>query len=151
MTPTTPQAVLECFSKLTGIRIRVISHDMEAQAIEFLKHGFALSDLESVVGWTQTQIRSGKNGFSELSLQWRVLFGRRGAGDEWETFQSRLAMAQKTIRVRAPEKQIPTARTIDGAGNKIVVFDAAPPQDVEPIRTAALSGLADLRKQMKGA
>lgn len=140
-----PQLVLSEYSRLTGIKLRVVSHDQEAQAIEFVKHGFTIADLESVIAWTILQIMANKNGFSQLSLQWRVLFGRRGAGDEWQTFNDRLAMSQKTVRTRPVPREVP--RTTDVGDGKITVF--APEQ--EPEAEPASDLIRQQFEQMKAA
>lgn len=147
MTPLlTPLRVIAKFQEVTGIKIRVISHDMEAQAMDFVKHGFSLADLESVIWWTQSMIGT-KAGFSALSLQWRVIFGRRGAGDEWQTFQDRLALSQHTVRLKPEPKAVTRHLRVDD-GKIVNILDVAAEADIEPIRSATVSALSDLRKQM---
>lgn len=143
---TSPLAVLATFQRVTGIKIRVISHDMEAQALDFVKHGFAISDLEKVLRWTQSQIGS-KAGFSTLSLQWRVIFGRRGAGDEWQTFQERLSLAEKTVRTR-PEPKAVTRHVRVDEGKVISMLDVAPEPDTTQASQLVAAQLARLRKEM---
>lgn len=142
---TAPQ-VIAAFASTTGIAIRVISHNMESQAIDFLAKGFTIAELVEVLRWTQSQITLGKNGMSKLSLQWHVIMGKYGSGGEFETFQTRLAMAQQTIRTRPAPREVP--HTTDVGNGKITVFAPAPEPPAEDIGQEVAKQLAEYRRSL---
>lgn len=143
---TTPEQVAATFSRCTGIRLRYLSHNQFHLCAEFVKH-FTLAELEQVIGYVQKLIRAGR--LDERSLAFRNIMGEHGAGNEFQSFQDRLAMSQKTVRTRPEPRQVPTATRVDEA-NVIVTFQPEPEPDVEPIREQALAGLGALRRAMKG-
>lgn len=144
----TPQEVISEFGFLTGITIRIASHGQQAQAIEFCKH-FTLKDLADVIGWIQKKIASGDKRMDERSLSWRNVMGEYGSGNEFSTFQDRLAMAQKTVRVRPPVRQIPTARQVD-ATSVIVRFEPDPEPATDSIAAETARQLRGLRDGLRG-
>lgn len=151
MPTPTPQSVIARFSTLTGIALRVISHNMESQAIDFVRAGFTLEELEQVIRWTQQQVQQGKNGFSHLSLQFHVIFGKYGSGGEFETFQTRLAMAQKTVRTRPLPKEHSVTRNV-GNGDTVTVIDFPAPEAAVPVAGPEVARqLAALRASLGGA
>lgn len=98
MSALTPQQVIEAFARYTEIRFRVVPPSVQRQAMEFVKFGFTLRELELVAQWTRRQIARGQGGYNAASLQWRTLFGAHGAADQWVCFQERLGLAETDLK-----------------------------------------------------
>ncbi len=98
--PPDLRALFERYHTLTGIQFRLIGDDQARQGFEFLK-SFTMEELDLVVKWTKWMIGKGANGYSQASLQWKVIMGQYGAGDMFQTFQERLGMAQEAIKRKA--------------------------------------------------
>lgn len=98
MSDLDPKEVIATFSRLTGIHFKVLCNGVTYQAMKFVKSGFTLQELELVILWTKRQISRGEGGYSASSLQWRVLFGDYGSGDEMLKFQERLGLAEECVR-----------------------------------------------------
>ena len=90
--PWNHEAVLRAFRALTEIELRVVPNEVAKQAV-MVAENFSLRDLELVVLWTKKMIARGQGGFSNASLQWRVLMGRIGCGEDLMAFQDRLGTA----------------------------------------------------------
>lgn len=98
MSDLDPKEVIATFTRLTGIRLREpFPQYVMAQASTFAKH-FEMRELELVILWTKRQASRHEGGYSSASIQWHVLFGRHGAGDEMLTFQERLGLAEEAVR-----------------------------------------------------
>jgi hypothetical protein len=141
-----PSAVLAEFTRLTGIKFRVLPDSVARQAGKFVAAGFTLAELELVIAWTKRQIATVRNWGPE-SLQWRVLFGDHGAADEFVKFQERLGLAEEAQRrgwrpklgnVPAVTKPAPAAATVV----------SAPAVDADRIAAAAREQAAAFRRQM---
>ncbi len=144
----TPQSVIAQFSILTGIRIRHVSHGQEAQAVAFCAAGFTLEELGAVVGYVQSQIRAGK--LDERSLAWRNIFGTYGSGSEFDSFQDRLAMSQKTIRLRPAAREEAVTRNV-GNGDTVTVIDFVKPDEPQVAGEVVAEQLRELRRSMGGS
>ena len=88
--------VLKAFGELTGIKFRFVAEEVKRQARRFSEH-FTLQELELVVLWTKRQIARETGGFSQASLQWRVLMGT-AYGDELVKFTERLGLAEEEMK-----------------------------------------------------
>lgn len=140
----TPLEVLHAFTALTGIALRRPSYNQEMTALEFAK-SFTLDELESVVRFVQREIAGGR--LDARSLQWHCIFGTMGSGSEFEVFQSRLAMAQKTVRLRAAP--VPVAVTTDTGSGKVTVLDFKQPDEATPeMREAIAASMAELKARL---
>ncbi len=115
--------------------------------MDFVKAGFTLEELEAVIRFTQAQIQTGKNNFSHLSLQFHIIFGKYGSGSEFECFQTRLAMASKTIRTKPEPKAVTRHLRVDD-GKIVSMLDVAPEPDTPDMREETSRQLAALRKEM---
>ena len=139
MNLTAPQLLL-AFQNLTGIRLKYVSHGHQAQAIAFCSAGFTLTELEQVIRWIQKEIGRGK--LDERSLSWRNVFGEYGSGNEFATFQDRLSFAQKTVRTRPEQRQVPVSN-----GHVTVLADP-PMADAQEAGPLIAEQLAQFRKEM---
>lgn len=95
---TTGPELLAAFAQLTGIRFALGAHYQQAQAMELAKAGITVRDIEMVVLWTKREIAQPRSKFTAASLQWKVLMGLHGDGNEYGTFQERLGLAQEAVR-----------------------------------------------------
>lgn len=95
--PWNHEAVLRAFGELTGIVLRVVPEEVKRQAFTFAEH-FSLRDLDLVIQWTKRRIARSEGGYTQASLQWRVLMGGIGRGEDLLAFQERLGLAQEEIK-----------------------------------------------------
>lgn len=154
MTPTTPQSVLECFSRLTGTPMRIASTDQRAQSIAFCEAGFELADLEAVINFTKKEMKKDRATLNKFSLQWSVLFGRYGGGAEFQVFQERLGIAMRERAARKPrvENLIPITRIMDESGSTITTLQCSPIPDATPVDKSLLDEqMAELKRWAGGA
>ena len=89
--------VLADFKALTGIEFRFLGEEVKRHAQTFAEH-FTREELELVILWTRKKIAEQAAGLSAASLQWRVLMGVRGCGDEFGKFQERLGLAREEMK-----------------------------------------------------
>lgn len=145
MTP--PSLVIDLYNRLAGARLSSNLPDVRDQACTFVQT-FELEDLEITFLWIQREISAGRNGFNAMSLTWRGLFGRVGAGDEWLNFHDRLAKARLAERKgwrpklsTRPQSEAP-ALTVLPKPEEPPVDETIRQQGVEQLRAWRMGGLA---------
>lgn len=85
---------------------RVLSQKLTLSCIrmqtwaEFVSRGYTEEDLDLVIRWTKAQIARGENGFSPLSLQFRVMV------QDLDRFEERLALARQKYAGKAWEEKL---------------------------------------------
>ena len=137
--------LIQYFAELTGIEIRCPSYNQQMQAIAFLKH-FTPDELATVVRYVQNEIQRGK--LDERSLAWHCIFGTLGSGAEFETFQSRLAMANKTVRLRPAPKAVPVTHDVgNGKVTRLELVDTA--DEPKPITDEMRKAMAEMFAETK--
>lgn len=149
MSDLTPQQVIEAFGRFTAIKFRVVPHSVQRQAVDFVRNGFTLQELELVIKWTRRQIEKNQGGYSAASLQWRVLFGDHGAADEWVCFQERLGLAELALKsgwrpkLEAGEQKVePGKKTVSDARPSIS------PEDEDRLRQQRKAQMEELKKNL---
>lgn len=143
MTPS-PEQVAACFSRCTGIRLRYLSHNQHHLCAEFVKH-FTLEELEIVIIYVQKQIQIGK--LDERSLAFRNIMGEYGGGNEFASFQDRLAMASKQVRLKPEPKPVTRHVRVD-EGKIVSMLDVAPEPDTPDMREETARQLGELKRSM---
>ena len=141
---TAPE-LIQHFAALTGIAIRLPSYNQQMQAVEFLNY-FTPDELETVVRFVQAEIQRGN--LDARSLAWHCIFGSYGSGAEFETFQSRLAMAQKTVRTRPAPRAVPVTHEVgNGKVTRLELVETV--EEPKPMSDEARKAMAAMFAETK--
>ena len=142
---TTRHEVLDAFRRLTGIRMPLPSMNIN-HAADLFAQTYSISDLETVISWIQNEIRCGR--LDTRSLQWTTMMGTVANGNLFESFDGRLAMAQKTVRTRPAPKAMPvTTDTGDGKVTRLTLVEPADEATPE-MRERIAASLSELTRKL---
>lgn len=144
--PADVRAVFECFTRCSGIAVRLPSCVMQQQAAVFAAH-FQIWEMEVCFAWVKARIRAAengdeRNGMSRQSLQWHRMLGE-GGDMSLSIFQQRLGLALPWARKNAAwllPAALPTTPRLP-AGKPAS-------QDEDALRARAVEALEKCRREI---